>query len=330
MIILVCLADTARANGIARWRTGPPPPLHPTIIEGTYKEKTFPIIAVAGEDPEVMVEGKLRRLSSGSKARYTPQRGSVYAPGNVALRGMNANSSKTNLVLMFSDGGEVSGGTLSARSDFSATVIPSQDYNDCYIALIFFDQEYIEGGTDNPGASVQFAAIKPLRGGKENQIKLSFGYMDFGQRRTGFFPLFFTRGLEIRSDQCELVAHFFRHREMTIHEQLVRSYRQKNPDKTVALQPYLQIPPLLPEDIDPATLAKPVETTFMVNEEGIVESLQFESKPPPELAKLLIRTLNGWLFFPRLKEGRPVRTMVRVPIVLQKNNGPAATPASGT
>lgn len=320
----------AAAQGFSLWEAGTTPPLHPTIIEGTYKGKSLPILSVVHDSPQVEVDGKLKRLPQGSKTSYTPRRGAIYAPGSVQLRAMNLQGSKTNMKLLFPGGGEVDGGTISASSEFSVTVIPTQNYPDCYVALIFFDEGYIEGTTDQPGASVQFEAIKPLVGGKENKIKLHFGYIDFGARPTGFFPLFFTRGLEIKSDQCELVARFFRHREMTIHDYLLKSYREKNSAQSVALKPYLQIPPLVPDELIPETPLI-IETTFMVNEEGMVESLQFESDVSTAVLSPLRRSLNGWLFFPRLKDGRPTRTMVRIPIQLQRSkNEVAAAASSGT
>lgn len=319
----------ANAQGIAQWETGTPPPLHPTIIEGEYKGKSLPIVSVVRDTPQVEVDGKLKHLTGGSKTSYLPKRGARFAPGSIELRSMKVNSSKTKMVLMFRDGGQVDSGPVSESSEFFVTVVPTQDYHECYVALIFFDQGYIEGTTDQPGASVQFEAIKPLVGGKENKIKLDFGFVDFGARATGFFPIFFTRGLEIRSDQCELIARFFRHREMSIHEQILKSYQSKNASQSVALKPYLQIPPLVPDEMIPATPLS-IPTTFMVSEAGTVESLQFEGADvPTSILAPLRRSLNGWLFLPRLKDGRPVRTFVRVPILLQQTADENGVKSSG-
>lgn len=319
----------AGAQGFSSWDTGNIP-LHPTIIQGTYKGKALPIIAVHNESPEVEVEGKLKRLPQGSKTSYTPLRGAGYAPGTLKLGAMKVTGSKTNMVLMFPGGGQVDGGTVSSSTEFTVTVTPTQDYSDCYVALMFFDQGYIEGTTDLPGASVQFEAIKPLVGGKENKLKIHFGYVDFGERHIGFFPLFFTRGMEIQTDQCELVARFFRHREMTIHEHLLKSHREKNANQSVPLKPYLQIPPLVPDDLIPPTPLA-IDTTFMVSEEGTVESLQFESDVPTAVLSPLRRSLSGWLFLPRLKDGRPARTLVHIPLVVQRTKSePPPPPAPGS
>ena len=299
-----------------QFAAGMPPPLHPTLIYGDYKGQSLPVLGVSGETPQVKVDGKKRGLSTGRRAKFEPRRGAQYAPGELELRDMRASSSKTELVLMF-ETGNVSGGTLRAGSDFSATVIPSQDYSDCYVAIIFFDQGFLEGSASAPGAFVQFERIKDLVGGKPNQIRLNFSYVETEGRRLGFFPLFFTAGLEIRTAQCELIAQFFHRMEQARHDRIVAAYCEANPSKTAPVEAYLKIPPIF---LDPTVLegAPPkAEVSFMVNEDGRMESLQFEKPVPPEVSAVLRRTLNSWLFLPRLKEGRPMRTMVRVPLQLK-------------
>ncbi len=315
-------------GAMPRWYSGPPPPLHPTIIEGNYKGKYLPIVSVFSDSPRVQVDGKLKGVSSSKTVGYAPRRGAAFAPGNLQLRDLKVNASKINMVLMFENGSEVSAGTLSARSDFSATVIPSRDYADCFVALIFFDQGYLEGSTDNPQATVEFHSIKNLVGGQENKIQLTFGYMDFGERRTGYFPLFFTHGVEIRTDHCELIAQFFHRREMALHQAYVKAYCEKHRDKSLPLQPYLQIPPIFPEGTSFEGIPDSVSATFMVSDEGQLENLRFEEKLTPGVAGPLRRTLSGWLFMPRIKEGRAQRTMVTLPINLsQPEAAPSSTPA---
>jgi hypothetical protein len=55
----------------------------------------------------------------------------------------------------------------------------------------------------------------------------------------------------------------------------------------------------------------------MVSEGGRVENLQFDTPLPGGVRDVLHRTLGAWLFFPRLSEGRPARTMVRMPLSLK-------------
>ncbi len=320
---------TGAQPSVPRWYVGYPPPLHPTIIYGTFKGRTLPIVGVAGQTPQVEVDGALKRLGTGRKVRFEPRRGSDYAPGEVSLRNLRASSSRTNLVLMFSNGGQVSGGTLNARSDFSATVVPTQDYTDCYVAIVFFDQAYLDGDTPVHNASVQFARIPDLKAGVENEVTLNFNYIDNTGGRLGFFPLFFTRGLEIRSDQCLVVAQFFRRMEDRLHDALVAAYLEKNAGKSARPEAYLRIPPLFlgADDLDRAPAE--AEVSFMVSEEGRVENLQFDTPLPGGVRDVLHRTLGAWLFFPRLSEGRPARTMVRMPLSLKASAGNGGADTGG-
>jgi hypothetical protein len=225
---------------------------------------------------------------------------------------------KTNLILMFDNGGQIDNWTIRASTEFVATVTPTRDYEDCFIALVFFDQGYLEGRTNQPEASVQFERIKNLVGGRENRVKVNFQYVEFGEKRIGFFPLFFTRGVEIRSDQAALIGRFFHKMEESTHDRIVENFLSKGADKTLPPQPYLKFPPLFD---DPASLEKApdkITVSFMVAEDGRVESLQFEDKVPSDVSTVIRQTLTAWKFLPRLKEGRAARAMVKVPLILRE------------
>jgi len=315
---LLSVPASAAGELHVRWRSGPPPPLHPTLVYADYKGQSLPVVSVSGETPQVEVDGKYKGIA-GRKARFTPLRGSTFAPGMIEMKAMQAGSRRTDLVLMFSDGSNVSGGTINARSDFSATVVPSQDYKDCYVAIVFYDQAFVEERTDTHNAFVQFEKIKDLVGGKENTITLNFGYLEPRQDlQLGYFPLFFTNGVEIRSNQCELTAQFFRRIELIRHEAILKAYCEKNTATASAkLEPYLRVPVLFPNKEVLVSAPATTRVSFMVDADGKVESLQFEEALPAAVSSVLTRTLNGWLFLPRIKAGRPERTLVKVPVVLR-------------
>lgn len=314
---VVAALSVSAAPGRIIWSPGLPPPLHPTVIMSDYKGKTLPIVGVSGDSPEVDVDGKRKSLPRSSKAGFSPVRAARYAPGSLQLRNMQVNSSSLHLILMFESGGEIDNGAISSRSDFTAEVTPTQDYHDCFVALVFFDQEFLEGGSDTPNAFVHFQNIRELVGGKPNKLAIRFGYIDAQGKRLGFFPLFFSNGVEIRSDQCELTARFFRKIEEKRHAAVVRSWVEKHAGATQPPQAYVQIPPIFD---DPAALENAPDTvnaSFMVSEEGIVQSLQIDGKIPEDVSTVLRRTVSAWLFVPRLKDGRPERTFVKVPIALK-------------
>jgi len=302
------------------WFKGENPPLHPTVIFGTYKEKQLPIVAVHRDAGAVEVDGKLKDLSKGKDATFAPERANDYAPGSLTVADMQGGSHVTNLILMYEDRGDVNAGVVQANSDFSATVTPTQDYKDCFVALVFFDEGFLQGRVDSPGAMVEFRQLPDLAAGRPNKISFAFPYVDFGTHKLAYFPLFFTHGHEIRTNHADLIAKFFSKVEASRHEKIVERYRDKNrpTGKNAPPQLYLRVPPLFP---DPTALndAPPqVDVSFMVSEDGTVESVQFTQQVPPDVAHVLRPTLSAWRFLPRLKGGIAARTMVEVPIVLKK------------
>lgn len=311
------------AVGIAavpmRWFKGEAPPLHPTVVFGKLKDKQLPIVAVKRDDPEVELDGKLKFLPNGKGATYAPERASEYAPGSLVVTDMQGGSHVTNLILMYEDKGDVNAGVIQANSDFSATVTPTQDYKDCYVGLVFFEEGFVNGDLDSPGAMVEFRQLHDLAGGRPNKISFAFPYMDFSAHKLAYFPLFFTHGREIRTNHAELIAKFFAKLEQARHAKIVEAYCDKNrgTGKSAPPQLYLQVPPLF---LDAAVLndaPAQTEVSFMVSEEGNVESVQFKDQLPPAISQVLRPTLNAWRFLPRLKDGFAARTMVQVPIVLK-------------
>ncbi len=307
-----------------RWSNKPPPPLHPTVVMGEHKGKQMPIVGVRNEAPQVEVEGKKVTLSTGGRARFAPHRGARFAPGEITLTNMKTAGHRTRLVLMFENGGEVDGGTVHANTEFTVTVTPTRDYKNCYVALVFFDQAYLDGDTINPGASVQFERIPDLVANQENKVKVSFGFLDFGERRTGYFPLFFTEGVEMRSNQAELIARFFAKMEDTRHDFIVKGFLERNAGKSAAPKAYLSIPPLFLDDGVLEAAPARVNVSFMVVEDGRVESVQLVDRVPAPAAAILRRTIEAWRFLPRVKDGYAARTLVKVPIVLKEAEAASA------
>lgn len=286
-------------------------PPHPTALVADYKGAIRAIVGVAGAIPQVMVDDKLKRLPA--KQSYLPLRAKGYLEGYISLSHQEAHSEKTNLVYMFSGGGEVSGGTIKAASYYSATLTVDQDLPDVYVAVLFFDAGFVQGDVDTPSATIAFHHIGDLKGGVAKKVTVQFGYLD-GSRRLNYFPLFFSRGFEVRSDVSDQASRFFHRTETLMHKRLVETYLTKNVGANRQAAAYVQMAPIFPEDIDYSALPEQVPVSFMVNDEGRVEGLEIPRGLPPEVEAPLRATINGWLFYPRLKEGHPDRAMVTIPI----------------
>jgi len=302
------------------------PPLHPTLLLTSYKGKEEPIMDVRVDEPEVEVDNKLHGISL--RASFQPIRGASFAPGSVKVTDQHAGSRFIKEVIMFSNGDEVSGGDWDHHSDYEATLTPSESYKDCYMAVLFFDAAFIKGNESSTKVSVVFHEIGDLVAGKPRKVQVRFGYMEPDEKnpRT-FFPLIFTHGLEIESNHSDYSALFFRRLELTRHEQIMADYKAKNVGKDMPLKPYVRVMPKFPNSLDLGKLPAVTKASFMVDEDGTVYSIQLDEDLNKEAATAIHDALRGWLFFPRLKEGRAERTMVRVPIQLHPEA--KAAPAAG-
>jgi hypothetical protein len=308
----LCIPKGAFAD---QWlQDGREPPLHPTIITVEYKGKVYPVTAVSAEVPEIEVEGKPRKLYADQS--YQTPRALGFAPGFISFKTQNAGSkimTQSVRIMGFSGSSVVPSGTFSDTGDYECTLVASEAHADCYIAVIFFPVD--EGGSPLPGSTgMAFRQIGDLVAGRETQVAISCGYVPPPGVRAAYVPLIFSKGLEIRTNQSEIAAGYFRRGEMAVHGAMLAHYRQQNPASDRPASPYLRFKPELPPGIDPRSLPARVTAKFAVTETGEVDSLEIDQVLDVKVDREIRRALNGWLFLPRLKKGYPVRSMIEVPL----------------
>jgi hypothetical protein len=306
---LVCAAQSDFVNEQMHGK----PPLHPTVLLTAYKGEEEPIISVRVDEPRVEVEHKQHMISR--SASFQPIRGAAFAPGSIQITGEHADS-KYMQEVFYNSGGD-RGGHWDDHSDFQATLTPSESYQDCYMAVLFYDAKFMKGTQPLPSISVVFQEVGDLVAGKPKTVKMRFAYIDPSKTpNLTFFPLMFTHGEEIKTNHSELSARFFRRLELMRHEKMVADYKSKNVGKDAPLKPYVRIMPKFPDNLDVSKLPPVIKTSFMVDSDGTVYSVQIEDAIDKEAEEAIHQALGGWLFFPRLKDGHGERTMVRVPLQL--------------
>ena len=284
---------------------GPAPAAHPTAILGYLKDKPYPVVAVDGD--QAMIEKDGKRLRVPREAGYQAARAKGFLPGSIEVGAQDATANQVTRVYRFSNGAEVGGGVVSEGTAYRAKVVASRDYKECYVAIVFFDVGYLKGDTDNPGMAVAFSEIGDLRAGVETKVKADFGYLDFARHPMYSIPLFFSRGREIRTNFEDNSARLFRRIELLRHEKLLELYRQKNPAATLKAAPYLQFAPILPERANLSGVPAMLRVDFVVTADGTVEDVAPAAAVPDDVAGAIERTLEGWLFMPKLVNGVPRR-----------------------
>lgn len=75
-----------------------------------------------------------------------------------------------------------------------------------------------------------------------------------------------------------------------------------------------QVPPQYPAELRKAKIEGVVTVAFVLNEEGRVEEPRIETSSRVEFEKPALDAIKKWRFRPGMKEGKPVRSFVRIPI----------------
>ena len=305
---------------------GPAPAPHPTAILGYVKDKAYPVVAVEGDVAMIEKDGKRVRAPGG--AGYQAARAKGFLPGSIEVGAQDATSNQVTSVIRFSNGAEVGGGVITEGTVYKARVVASRDYSECYVAILFFNVGYIKGDTDNPDMAVAFSEIGDLKAGVATKVKAGFGYLDFTKHPMYFIPLIFSRGREIRTNFAETSARLFRKVELLRHDKILEHYRQRNPAATLKAVPYLQFAPILPEHADLSGVPALLRVDFVVTADGTVEDVTPAATVPGDVASAIDRTLEGWLFMPKLVDGVPRRENESINLDFA-GAGAAAAPAAG-
>jgi hypothetical protein len=291
-------------------------PLHPTIITADYKDKSYPVIAASAEVPEIEVEGKLRKLYSDQS--YQTPRAVGFAPGFVTFKAQKASSNMTTMSTRLTGpgmagSGLVPSGTTSEKGEYECTLVSSGAHAGCYLAVVFFRVD--DGGSPLAGSTaIAFREIGDLAAGKETKVTIDGSYFAPPGVKAAYFPMVFSKGLEIRTDQSENAAVYFRRGEMAVHGALLAHYRQQNPASDKPASAYLRFRPELPPGVDPRSLPPTITAKFAVTESGEVDAVEIDQVLDVKVDQEIRRALGGWLFMPRLRKGYPVRTMITVPL----------------
>jgi hypothetical protein len=308
LTVILGLSIQAKAVAATWLQDGREPPLHPTVIVTEYKGKTYTVSSVHGEFPEIYIDGHAKQLYG--KQKYQPLRAVGFAPGFVRFKGQSASSQTKTLTWHLSESGSFArnenlpGGTYSATGIYHCTLIASEPHKDVFIAVIFFRTD-LSGAPDLSSSAIAFREVGALPAGTEEDVTINCSYVAPPGQHYYFFTLVFTKGQEIRTDQSEIVASFFRRQEMASHRSVLEKYFLQFGGSNRPAVPYLRVPPQLPSGVNPSTLPSSIKVRFMVTEGGEVDSLSLDPALDPQVSRELSRALDGWLFLPCLKLGYP-------------------------
>jgi protein TonB len=82
-----------------------------------------------------------------------------------------------------------------------------------------------------------------------------------------------------------------------------------------------QVAPTYPPELRKAKIEGSVTLTFVLNEEGRVEEPRVENSSRPEFEKPALDAIRKWRFRPGMKDGKPVRSYIRIPLKFRISTG---------
>lgn len=286
-------------------------PPHPTLLLAEYRGATHPVVAVEKEEPVILVEGRRKTLRGNiplSTERLPRYAGAKAAITSVKIEGVQVVTAMTEFSA--AEAAASPRGTLGGYVEFTGTITAEQDLADCYLALFAIDDDFIRGISDRPNAQIRVRQLPDLRAGQAAPVK--FSTTPFLQKgKVQVFALLFAGGDEVSTDQNATAARYFLRREQVIHAATVKHWLEENHQGSRPVQPVLQIPPLFAstEGFPPAAVAD-----LTVAADGTVLNVSLDRTFTPNAEATIRRTLGAWLFLPKIQDGVPSLTHVKVPL----------------
>lgn len=264
-----------------------------------------------GNSGIILRDGKTHTLPW--SAGYAFARAPGYAPARAVLVCEKNVQEQTNLVYHWSNGG-----VIHEDSRFEGSVMASRDLKDCFIAILFFNADYLNGTSDDPGLVMGLSSIGDLKSGVRTKVNVQYGYLHADKRQKFYVPLLFSEGREVRTNQALEAAFLFRRIETLQHERALAAYRQKNPTADADAKPRLRFAPVFDEGTSLDGVPAVIRVDYTVNEDGVVENVVPQDGLAPAVARTLVRTLSGWQYYPKLVKGIPRRTFLAAQFQLKE------------
>jgi len=302
-LVVLLLVSALRLIG------NPPPPSHPTVLMAQYKGSAHPVIAVEKETPIILIDGKRTRVR-GNVALST-ERVPRYAGGTAGFSGLKVGG--LNVVQTVSDHNALfapSGPTVAGYVEFSSVVTASDELPDCFLALVAFDPGFLNGTVAQPQAQIRVRELGTLKAGQRTPVTFSTNPFSTPQARA-VFVLLFSEGKEVRTNMTPVADMFFQSRERAVHAAVVAQWIAQHRGADQPVKPMLQIPPHFAST---AGFPREISATLTVGADGRVTDVALSEPMPGAAENLLLRTLHGWLFLPKLEAGTPTVTRVAVPL----------------
>lgn len=283
-------------------------------------DEAFPLAPVA------LVEGRLYDVVSGDRGRAIVGREGLealapkgarlcFAKGERFADGMiEVSESAVNFEKMARKKRSWRAGLLKGESGRSTAVSlrfrATRDYEDVTLCLLLFN--------DLGERAIEVQGIGDLMGEVESEesFEIPVAY-DSERGAISYYFLFFTAEGEIVTNGREAMTPFLNRLFRDFYMEVVVGYMQAEGTSDAPVK----LAHRYPVFVDPKWVAQDAPDfyyfTLEVDEQGFVSDIVPEAPVDEALLLACRRSLQEWLFLPKLRSGLPVKSRVRVPILLR-------------
>lgn len=285
---------------------------HPTVLTVKYKEELLPVIKVINSDPVVLVDGKEKRIRS--EPLYLPQRAERFSREVVQIHNLSLTGTQIRFVADESDAANTEPivGNQGGVAEFRATLKSEHSLSGGFIVVVLHVPLSVDAPDALARSQIVVHDLPPLPAGVAVPIKIGSKMFTYVPGQEYFVQLFDADGREIMTEAARPGWAFYAARERSRMAEIILRYREKYAGQNLPATPAIVIQPYLPANYTPP--AEPVMVQLEVTMQGDVEDVSLTGVDDPRLARAVREAMAGWLFFPRLKAGEPVRSTVRLPL----------------
>lgn len=260
------------------------------ILITDYHGKMYPVIGADGRRPFVEVDGK-RVTADGSKygLRSVPE----FLPMLISVHGLKVNTTSLNLV----ESGQQINNEFHLRAEFEC----ASALDNVFLALELTFEDGTKAIYLHEIGDLKPHANRPLALGVATSYPLGKGH---------FRMHLFSRGLEVLHSEIP-----FSLRESML-DQLVARRIEKRPDGPPVL--FYGPAPEYPAKLGKNQPAEQVVVQVRIRSTGAVLDPKVTKVSEPALGEAALAAVRVWRFLPRIKNGRPVETVAKVPIDFPK------------
>jgi hypothetical protein len=283
---------------------------HPTVLTVKYQEQLLPVVKVRGASPIVVVNGQEVSLPENSIYALQPApgfgAGYVEAPkgdlgGAIKKSFLTANSGPHPSMGMFET-------SLVSKKGLAGGFIVVVGYS----RLAPFISPLLNNQAEGKGSAIMVHELPDLPVGQAVSVKFTASGRKFFDEGMFFVQIFDGDGREVVTNGIENAWGYLSLRELfqcfTMQQRYLAKYNGADHDAS----PFVMPKPLFKEE---AVLPKGEASALLtISDTGQVTKVDIHGVDDADARKSIESALEGWLFMPKLKAGKPVESKINVPL----------------